>query len=182
MKKIITIILFLMLMLLNFPVHAAGSVSLSASNSSVTVGDEFNVSVNLSGASVATLTVRVSVDTSKVDYVSGSSNSSFSGGRAIYTWTDPNGGDTPLTGGTIATFKFKSKAAGTASFSVTGDLYTPEELPVNPSFSGVNVSISEKPTLPPVEEQPSTPGQPPSTQMLPSTNGSRVTINIIRRG
>lgn len=162
-KKIyITIVSFLFLLLLcSVKSNAAGSIRLSPSKSSVTVGDEFNVSVNLSGASVATLTTRITIDTSKVDYVSGPSNTNFSNGRVIYTWTDPTGGENPKTDGTIATFKFRAKLAGTASFSVSGNFYTPDEKPVNPSFSGTSVTIKEK-------EQP----KPPETQTPPTTGGS----------
>lgn len=161
-KKIyITIVSFLFLLLLcSVKSNAAGSIRLSPSKSSVTVGDEFNVSVNLSGASVATLTTRITIDTTKVDYVSGPSNTNFSNGRVIYTWTDPTGGENPKTDGTIATFKFRAKVAGTATFSVSGNFYTPDEKPVNPSFSGTSVTIKEK-------EQPK-----PETPNPPTTDGS----------
>lgn len=89
-KKIyITTLFFLFLLLFTVPSMAAG-ISLKPSKSSVTVGEEFNVSVNLSGGSVATLTSRITIDTSKVEYVSGPSNTNFSNGRVIYTWTDPS--------------------------------------------------------------------------------------------
>lgn len=145
-KKIYITIILSMFLLLLFSVksNAAGSIRLSPSKSSVTVGDEFNVSVNLSGASVATLTSRITIDTSKVEYVSGPSNTNFSNGRVIYTWTDPTGGENPKTDGTIATFKFRAKATGTATFSVSGNFYTPDEKPVNPSFSGTSITIKEK--------------------------------------
>lgn len=148
-----------------------GSVSLSSSSSNVTVGDEITISVNLSGASIATLTVKVAVDTSKVEYVSGPSNSSFSNGRAIYTWTDPNGGSTPKTEGTIVSFKFRAKVSGKATFSVTGDFYNPDEEVVNPSFSGTSINIKEQTQTPPAEipETPSTPQTPPSTNNTGST-------------
>lgn len=48
MKKIITIATFLITIFITNIVYGAGSVSLSASKSSVTVGEEFTVSVNLS--------------------------------------------------------------------------------------------------------------------------------------
>ena len=164
MKKIITIaIIIFLLFAITTSVKAAGTVSLSNSNSNINVGDEFSISVNLSGASVATLTVRVSVDTSKVDYVSGPANSSFSNGRAIYTWTDATGGNTPITGGTIVTFRFRAKEAGVANFSVSGDLYTPEEDSVNPSFSGTSVTINSAPA--PNEETQTSP--PPSGNTPP---------------
>ena len=171
-KKIIYTISFIFLLLGLFTVssQAAGSIRLSSSKSNVTVGEEFNISVNLSGASVATLTSRVTIDTSKVEYVSGPANTNFSNGRIIYTWTDPTGGANPKTDGTIATFKVRAKMAGTASFSVSGDFYDPDENPVKPSFSGTSVTIKEKETPPPATPEP-TP-TPTPTPTPPSTGGS----------
>lgn len=48
MKRIITITTFLITIFIANITYAAGSVSLSSSKSSVTVGEEFTVSVNLS--------------------------------------------------------------------------------------------------------------------------------------
>lgn len=152
MKKTLIIIgiIFVVLLSINNYSQAAGSVSLSATKSSVYVGDEFSISVNLSGASVATLTTRISIDTTKVEYVSGPSNSNFSNGKVIYTWTDPNGGASPISSGTIATFRFRAKSKGTANFSVTGDFYDANENAVKPTFSGKSVTISEVPSSTPI--------------------------------
>ncbi len=158
LKLYFCMIAFVLLLLCTTKVEAVGSITLSVSKGTVNVGDEFSINVNLSGASVATLTARVSVDTSKVEYISGPSNSSFSNGRAIYTWTDPAGGESPKTGGTIAIFKFRAKQAGKASFSVSGDFYSPDEKNINPSFSGASVTIQEKQTTPPANQGGSTGG------------------------
>ncbi len=143
-KKIfISILVIFIYFLISKSVQAAGSVSLSANKSSVNVGDTFNISVNLSNANIATLTARVGFDTQKIEYVSGPNNSNASGGRAIYTWTDPTGGNSPLTGGTVATFTFRAKAEGNAVFSVSGDFFTPDETSANPAFSGVTVNVKK---------------------------------------
>jgi len=128
----------------------AASVTLSASSGKVTIGDEFTVSANLNGASIASLSVRIGVDTSKVEYVSGPASSSFRNGTAIYTWTDPQGGLAPLTGGTIVTFRFRAKSEGTANFSVSGSFYDANEQGVTPTFSGTGISIVAAPTPTPV--------------------------------
>lgn len=152
MKKIkFGIIIAILYFIIVCKVEAAGTVSLTANKTSVNVGDSFSVSINLSGASVATLTTRLNFDATKVEYVSGPSNSNLSGGRVIYTWTDVTGGSAPLTGGVIATFNFKAKAQGNANFSVSGNLFTPEETAVNPSFSGVTVNVKSVETTPPSE-------------------------------
>ena len=187
------ILIFILFMIITTKINAVGTVKLSSNKSTITVGDEFSITVNLTGASAATLTTRISVDASKVEYVSGPSNSSYSNGRVIYTWTDPTGGANPKTG-TLATFKFKSKQAGKASFSVNGDFYDSDENPINPTFSGTSVTIQEKavtPTPPPTTggntggstggstgggSQGGTTGgtttTPPPTQTKPNTGGS----------
>lgn len=163
MKKIMPIIIFLIIIFINNIVYGAGSISLSASKSSVTVGEEFTISVNLSGESIASLTARIKVDTSKVEYISGPSNSNFNNGRVIYTWTDPNGGASPLTGGTIATFKFRAKSAGSSGFSIGGDFYTPNETVANLNFSGTTVNVKEKEVIPPSTPEPSPEQEKPQT-------------------
>lgn len=137
----------------------ASSAYLSSNTSSVNIGDEFSVSINVSNISAATLTTRVSVDTSKVQYVSGPDSSNFSNGRVIYSWTDSTGGENPITGGTIATFTFRAISSGNANFGITGEFFSSDEEAINVGYSGTSVNIIEPapPTeeeLPPVVEEP----------------------------
>jgi len=166
MKKIyISIFLFLIIIFISGVAQAA-SVTLSSSASRVTVGNEFTVSANLNGASVASLSVKIGVDTSKVEYVSGPASSSFRNGTAIYTWTDPQGGLSPLTGGTIVTFRFRAKSEGTANFSVSGSFYDANEQAITPTFSGTGISITPVPTVAP---QPTiNPATQPPTATVPT--------------
>ena len=174
LKKIAIFIFFLLFFVVANKAQAAGNISLSSNKNTIYVGDEFSISVNLSGASVVTLTTRIGIDTSKVEYVSGPSNSNFSNGKVIYTWTDPNGGSSPISGGTIATFRFKAKTKGVANFSVTGDFYDANENPVSPSFSGKSVTISEVVNTPP-PDNPSTGGQTDGGYTNQSTGGTTTT-------
>ncbi|MCI9016803.1 MAG: hypothetical protein HFJ53_06545 [Clostridia bacterium] len=200
-KLFLSILLFIGIVIIASKINAA-SITASSSKSTINVGEEFNVSINLSGASVATLTTRLTVDTSKVEYVSGPSNSSFSNGRAIYTWTDPTGGSNPKTGGTIVTFKFRAKQTGKASFQVSGEFYDPDENPITVSFSGTNVTIQQKtevnpptnngttntpsqggtttpPTSPTTPNNPTTPNRPSSgTSNNQTTNNSSDNANL----
>lgn len=165
-KIILAVVIFFAILLLAKPTKAAGTVSLSASKGSVTVGEEFSITVSLNGASAATLTSRISVDTSKVDYVSGPGNSNFSNGKVIYTWTDPNGGASPISGN-IATFKFKAKAAGKASFGVSGDFFDASYTNLKPSFLGSSVTVNPKATSTPEPVQ--TPQ--PEPEVTPPSGG-----------
>lgn len=169
-KTYISIFLFFSIIFISGIVQAS-SVSLSASPSSVTVGNEFTVSANLTGASIASLSLKIGVDTSKVDYVSGPASSSFRNGTAIYTWTDPQGGLAPLTGGTIVTFRFRAKSEGTANFSVSGSFYDANEQGVTPGFAGTSININPVPTVAP---QPTVNPTPVPTSNIP-TNAPIVT-------
>lgn len=177
-KILLAIVIFFAIWLFIKPVQAAGTVSLSASKGNVTVGDEFSITVSLNGASAATLTSRITVDTSKVDYISGPGNSNISNGRVIYTWTDPNGGSSPISGN-IATFKFRAKATGKASFGVSGDFFDANYANLKPSFSGTTVTVNQKPTPTPTPVPTPTPTPPPSTPTpIPPAGGNNGSGNI----
>ena len=147
--KIIKIILLISIViyaiLVNFNnVYAVGNVNLTCNKSKCTVDEEFIISVNISNMSCASLTVKINIDSTKVEYISGPQNSNFVNGRIIYTWTDPSGGLSPKESGTIANFKLKAKTVGTASFTVGGDFYDQNENAINPVFSGTNVILEAK--------------------------------------
>lgn len=157
LKIIIQLIIFAIIILLFSKVKAA-SINLSPNKSSVTVGDEFTISMNLSGASLASLNVKITVDTSKVEYISSNApnNTNFNNGRILYTWTDASGGSNPKTDGTIATFRLRAKSAGEPSFAISGNFYDVNENSLNLSLSGTSIKVNEKEVVPPpiVEETP----------------------------
>lgn len=158
MKKVkiaILFALFIILLLLCSKVNAA-SVILSPNKNSVTVGDEFTISMNLTGASLASLDVKIAIDTSKVEYVSSSSSdyTNFNNGKILYTWTDPRGGANPKTDGTIVTFRLRAKSEGTANFNISGKFYDANENLINMSLNGTSIKINANETEvnPPVNE------------------------------
>ena len=179
MKKIcISIAVISLIFIIKTHAYAVGSVSVSVDKTSLNIGDTVNVSINLSGASVATLTSRLTFDTQKLQYVSGPSNSNVVNGKVIYTWTDSNGGATPKTGGSIAIFKFKAIKEGTANFNVSGDFFSPEETAVNPSFSGASISIKNPvppPTPTPTPIPPTPTPVPPTPTPVPPTPTPNIT-------
>lgn len=170
LKIIIQLIIFAVIILLCSKVNAA-SMNLSPNKSSVTVGDEFTVSMNLSGASLASLNVKITVDTSKVEYISSNApnNTNFNNGRILYTWTDASGGSNPKTDGTIVTFRLRAKSAGESSFSISGNFYDVNENSVNLSLSGTSIKINEKEVVtPPIVEE--TPDNNVETPQPPENN------------
>ena len=141
-KLVLQLILFATILLICSKVEAA-SITLAPNKSTATVGEELTISMNLSGASLASLNVKITVDTSKVEYISSSApnNTNFNNGRILYTWTDASGGSNPKTDGTIVTFRLRAKAVGTASFSVSGKFYDTNENSLNLGLNGTSVTI-----------------------------------------
>ncbi len=176
LKIIIQLIIFSVILLICTKINAA-SITLSPNKSTMEEGEEFTVSVNLSGASLASLNARVSVDTSKVEYLSSSepNNTNFNNGRILYTWTDASGGANPKTSGTLVTFTLRAKAKGTANFTISGNFYDSEENSVSLTLTGTSVNINGKETEvtpPPVTENNNTGGneqQPPEQNVEPET-------------
>ena len=156
LKIIIQLIIFSVILLICTKINAA-SITLSPNKSTMEEGEEFTVSVNLSGASLASLNARVSVDTSKVEYLSSSepNNTNFNNGRILYTWTDASGGANPKTSGTLVTFTLENSV----SLTLTG--------------TSVNINGKEtEVTPPPVTENNNTGGneqQPPEQNVEPET-------------
>ena len=149
-KLVLQLILFATILLLCSKVEAA-SITLAPNKSTATVGEELTISMNLSGASLASLNVKITVDTSKVEYISSSApnNTNFNNGRILYTWTDTSGGSNPKTDGTIVTFRLRAKTAGTASFSISGKFYDTNENSLNLGLNGTSVTIKEKQVVTP---------------------------------
>ena len=156
LKIIIQLIIFSVILLICTKINAA-SITLSPNKSTMEEGEEFTVSVNLSGASLASLNARVSIDTSKVEYLSSSepNNTNFNNERILYTWTDASGGANPKTSGTLVTFTLRAKSKGTASFTISGNFYDSEENSVSLTLTGTSVNINgteTEETPPPVTE------------------------------
>lgn len=190
-KFIIQLIMFFFILFLGNKVLAA-SGNLSGNKTSVDIGEEFNISLNLSGASLASMDVKVNIDTSKVEYVSSSepNNTNFSNGRILYSWVDTTGGSNPKGNGTVVTFRLRTKNSGTANFSASGTFYDIDENSVGISLSGASITIKEnipqepeepEPTEPDIPDEPDNP-EPPEDNNPPSEPNNNEGPNIPNEG
>ena len=163
LKITIQFIIFLLILLICTKIKAA-SITLSPNRSTVEEGEEFTISINLSGASLASLNTKIAVDTSKVEYISSTepNNTNFNNGKILYTWTDASGGANPKTNGTLVTFTLKAKNAGTANFTISGNFYDSEENSVSLTLTGTSVNIN---------------GNTPEIQPPPATENNNVEEN-----
>jgi len=142
-KRSICLILIIFFIVLLIPpnVFATGNVSIVSNENNAINGEEFEISVDLSGVPSCAFQIEMSFDESKLDYVSGPENSNRVGNTVYYIWLDETGGQNPIKDGTVVQFKFKAKATGTAAFGINGLFYDKNGNAINPTFVGTSVNI-----------------------------------------
>lgn len=102
-------------------VKAQKHLTISTNKSNIIKNEEVETSVYITDTSIATFTLEIYFDTTKLEFVSGPSNCNLVQNRVIYTWTSENGkGQDKIE---VHDFKFKAIADGTASIIVTGTFY-----------------------------------------------------------
>lgn len=126
MKKIkkiyILILLFLMFILkTNISSAEAAPLVISSDKTKVEAGEEINVSIELKSVKVASFTLEIYWDTTRLEYINGPQNSNNLSNRILYSWISDNGEnkDNILIDG----FKFKAIQDGTANIVATGEFY-----------------------------------------------------------
>lgn len=126
LKKILKILLVILIMSVfciffqKQQVLAVESIELSSNKANIEKGEEFEITVSAPNTSIASLTLQIYFDMTKLEYVNKTENSNFSNNRVIYTWTDVSNVNQT---GTIETFTFKALQDGIANIVVTGEFY-----------------------------------------------------------
>lgn len=92
MKKIIktTIIIILLLLNLNY-VSIAQSMTIQTDKNSIQKDEEIILKINIQNTSIASLTLQIYFDTTKLEYIKGPENSNYINNSIIYTWVDSDG-------------------------------------------------------------------------------------------
>lgn len=125
MKKIkkiyILILLFLMFILKTNISSAEAALVISSDKTKVEAGEEINVSIELKDVKVASFTLEIYWDTTRLEYISGPQNSNNLSNKILYSWISDNGENKENI--LIDGFKFKVIQDGTANIVATGEFY-----------------------------------------------------------
>lgn len=139
--KILLIILAIFMMFFqNDYVLAAERIELSSDKANIQKGEEIEITVSTPNTSIASLTLQIYFDMTRLEYVNKTENSNFSNNRVIYTWTDASNGTSD---GTIEKFTFKALQDGTANIVVTGEFYDGSGNKVEISDGNMQVQIGK---------------------------------------
>lgn len=139
-KKIFILILLFLMFILNTNISFAQSMLLLSSDiTKVEAGEEINVSIELKDVRVASFTLEIYWDITRLEYISGPENSNNLSNRILYSWVSDNGEnkDNILVDG----FKFKTIQDGTANIVVTGEFYNSNGEIVNINDNNLEIEI-----------------------------------------
>ena len=139
-KKIFILILLFLMFVLNTNISFAQStLMLSSDKTKIEAGEEINLSIELNDVKVASFTLEIYWDASRLEYIGGPQNSNNLSNRVLYSWVSDNGEnkDNIL----VDSFKFKAIQDGTANIVVTGEFYNSNGEIVNINDNNLEIEI-----------------------------------------
>ncbi len=102
-------------------------INVIPSKEKIEKGEEIELSVQIENTEIASMTLQIYFDMTKLEYVDKKTeNSHLSNNRILYTWTDSLGGKGKRETSKVQTFLFKGLEDGMASIVVTGEFYDKE--------------------------------------------------------
>ena len=146
MKRILTFVILFILIIINIPIYslAEDNLKINADKENINLNENFKIYVNIGNIDVASYTLNIYFDNTKVEYISGSDNTNVINNRIINIWYDETGGKNIKNNQEIAVFEFKAKETGTASFYLSGELFDNNANRIQVNNSYTNISISEE--------------------------------------
>ena len=150
MKKVLTLIMLFIIIIVNLPIYslAEDNLKINTDKENINLNENFKIYVNIGNIDVASYTLNIYFDNTKVEYISGSDNTNVINNRIINIWYDETGGKNTKNNQEIAVFEFKAKETGIASFYLGGELFdnNANKIQVNNSYTNINISEESKNT------------------------------------
>ena len=138
MKKIFFVV-FIFFNILTFPVESNANtiMQLKTDYSELNFGEEFAVTLGVTGDKVSAIDLEIYFDSEKIEYISGPENSNYVDGRIKLAWYDENGkGKTDFN---LGNFIFKQKQKGKTYISIKGEAYNEEGKVINTEFKNLQI-------------------------------------------
>lgn len=144
LKRTILVIFVIFIIVLIFQrqdVLAVQNIQVSSNKNYIKKEEEIKVEIGVEDISVASLTLQIYFDMTKLEYINKTENSNFSNNRVIYTWTD---NDNETDSKIVQTFTFKAIQDGSANVVVTGEFYDRSGNKVDIGDGSFQIEIGEK--------------------------------------
>ena len=140
MKKIIILMILILFISINL-CTAQFVMKVVANKNIISKDEEIEINIELSNVNVATFSLEIYWDNTKLEYIKGPENSNKVNDRVLYTWVSDNGQN--ISEIKIGSFKFKGLENGETNLVVTGEFYNSEGEKVEISDSNIEIQISE---------------------------------------
>lgn len=146
MKKVLTLVMLFIIIIVNLPIYslAEDNLKINADKENINLNENFKIYVNIGNIDVASYTLNIYFDNTKVEYISGSDNTNVINNRIINIWYDETGGKNTKNNQEIAVFEFKAKETGIASFYLGGELFDNNANRIQVNNAYTNISIGEE--------------------------------------
>lgn len=142
MKKIMSLIILMFLLIYSNISLAKNDINLEIDKNSMKKNEEVSLNIQISDTLVAAFTLEIYFDMGKLEYVKGPDNSNFSNNRILYTWVDGNARDNSKI--EVKEFKFKAIEDGIANIVVIGEGYNSNGDKIELNSTNLEIQIGEK--------------------------------------
>lgn len=143
MKKVITTIIFLFILLITSTIEssAKSEISLKASDDVIQKNEEITITADIDNEDIAAYTLWIYFDSEKMECTSKLDNMNIMDDKIVYTWFSDTGVNKNIN--ELLSINFKSKQDGIASFYLIGEVYNDNEEKLEIQYSNEEVKIGE---------------------------------------
>lgn len=144
MKKIITTIIFILALLIEFSMKslAKTEITLNASDNNIQKNEEITITADINNTNIAAYTLWIYFDSEKIECTSKLDNMNIMDDKIVYTWFSDTGANKKLN--ELLKINFKSLEDGIASFYLIGEAYNDNGEKMDIKYSSEEVEIGEE--------------------------------------
>lgn len=140
MKRVIVLVILILCISCSMCV-AQSEMQIELNKNVIEKDEELEVSVSIKNAFIATFTIEMYWDNTKLQYIKGPENSNAVNNRILYTWVSQTGQDVSEID--IGNFVFKGIEKGKTSFVITGEFYNANGEKVEIGNSNVELQVGK---------------------------------------
>ncbi|MCI8361933.1 MAG: hypothetical protein HFJ41_02065 [Clostridia bacterium] len=139
----VIIITMLINLLINQTSFAQTQMHIIPNKEIITKDEEINIKVQIVDTPIATCTLEIYFDSSKLEYIKGPENSNYSNNRIIYTWVSSTGKNEQ--GIETENFKFKVLQEENTNIAVFGEFYNEQGEKLEIDNSNIELKTKQAP-------------------------------------
>lgn len=142
-KKLFIFLITIILLIINMNTSLAQSQMQIITNTNIIKkGEELKLQIEVKDVSIASMTLEIYLDKTKLEYKKGPENTNDAGDRILYTWVNDKGENS----NNIITdeFVFQGLEDGTTNIVVTGDFYNSSGQKIEIKSDYLEIQVGEK--------------------------------------